>query len=81
MTPNERETHGRPRASNGPSHQVTRGFTAILMLGIAGLAWFVGRDDPVPAWITDLLIPVLSVLVLILVAILILDWVRQRRRG
>jgi hypothetical protein len=50
----------------------------MIVIPISALAWIVGRDDPVPSWIPELLIPALSWLVLILVAILVVGWVRER---
>jgi peptidoglycan/LPS O-acetylase OafA/YrhL len=34
---------------------------------VSALAWVVGRDDPVPAWIEDALIPALGVLLIVAV--------------
>jgi len=51
-----------------------------VMVPIATLGWIVGKDNPVPAWITELLIPVLSVIALIFMGILVVDWVRRRTR-
>jgi hypothetical protein len=50
-----------------------------IIIPIAAFAWVVGRDDPVPDWITDVLVPGLGWVGLILIVILIVDWVRQRR--
>ena len=45
---------------------------------IVAVAWFVGRDQPTPAWISNYLIPGLGWLGLILIIIVIFDWIRKR---
>lgn len=47
---------------------------------VVAAAWIVGRDQPVPAWIETYLIPGLAWFGLILIAIVVADWFRQRRR-
>jgi hypothetical protein len=51
-----------------------------VVIPIAIIAWIVGRDQPVPTWIEDYLIPALGWLGLILIAIVVGDWLRRRAR-
>jgi uncharacterized membrane protein len=46
---------------------------------IVAAAWLVGRDQPVPAWIMNVLIPVLGVLYLILLTIVIVRRLRRKK--
>jgi hypothetical protein len=62
------------------SDRALRPLAAVVMVVIAVAAWVVGKGDPVPDWITQLLIPALSVLVLVLSAVLLVDWLRRRAR-
>jgi hypothetical protein len=45
---------------------------------IAGAGWYVGRNRPVPEWITRGLIPFLGWLVLGLAAIALVQWLRGK---
>jgi hypothetical protein len=45
---------------------------------IAGAGWYVGRNRPVPEWITHGLIPFLGWLVLGLAAIALVQWLRGK---
>jgi len=52
----------------------------IVVIPIATLGWIVGKDEPVPAWITEILVPVLSIVALVFMVILVVDWIRRRAR-
>lgn len=54
---------------------------AIVMSIIAAAGYLVGRDQPIPAWIEDFLLPALAVFGLVLIALVLVDWLRHRRRG
>jgi hypothetical protein len=43
------------------------------------LAWFTGRDNPIPPWIVICLIPALAWFGLILIILAMRDWLRKRR--
>lgn len=47
-------------------------------LGIVVIAWWVGRNDPVPAWITTGLVPALGWIYIALVVIAVAGWWRRR---
>jgi hypothetical protein len=46
---------------------------------VAGLAWWSGRDDPVPFWITRWLVPALGYAWLVLAAVALVSHWRRRR--
>jgi hypothetical protein len=46
---------------------------------VAGLAWLVGRDQPVPDWIQHGLIPALGWIYLALLAAALLRWIIKKR--
>lgn len=48
--------------------------TIILMIAIATAGYFVGRNNPTPAWIDQYLIPGLGWLGLVLMSIVAIDW-------
>ena len=48
---------------------------------VVAAAWIVGKDDPVPAWITNCLIPLLSVLGVILIVLAVGEWLKRWRRN
>jgi hypothetical protein len=41
-------------------------------------AWIVGRDQPVPLWIEEYLIPALAVFGVVLIVTVVVDWFRKR---
>lgn len=49
-----------------------------VVAGVAAAGWIAGRDQPVPEWIPERLVPILSGLVLVLLALAFLDWLRKR---
>ena len=55
-------------------------FAICVVALLAGSGWFAGRNDPVPAWLEDYVIPVLGWLGLLLIAIVLGDWVKKRHR-
>ena len=46
---------------------------------VVAAAWVVGRDDPVPGWIADYLIPILGVAYLVLVVVVVATHLLKRR--
>ena len=48
---------------------------------VVGAAWAVGRDDPVPGWITHYLIPALGWLYIVLVVYVLLFRLLRQRAG
>ena len=50
----------------------------VLTAAIAGAGWYVGRNRPVPEWITGGLIPFLGWLVLALAAVAVVQWLRGK---
>jgi len=46
---------------------------------VVTLAWFVGRDDPVPDWISKGLVPALGWIYLAMLAVALVHWLRRRR--
>lgn len=46
---------------------------------VVAVAWVVGRDDPVPGWITDDLIPILGWTYLALVVVVIVTRLARRK--
>jgi len=52
--------------------------TILLMAAITIAGYLVGRSEPIPAWIDRLLMPGLAWLGLVLLAIIALDWLRNR---
>ena len=50
-----------------------------IAVGVALAAWWVGRDEPVPAWITDRLVPALGWIYIGLVVVALAGWWRRRR--
>jgi membrane protein DedA with SNARE-associated domain len=52
---------------------------SVVMGGIAAAGYFVGHNNPVPLWINQWLIPVLGWLGLLLIIIVAVEWIRQRR--
>lgn len=65
-----RRHSGRPRKAVG----------LMAVAAVAVAAWLVGRDRPVPPWLEGRLLPALAWVVLALVALLVVDWIRRRRR-
>jgi len=58
--------------------------TALALAVVAAVslaAWWVGRDDPVPAWITKGLVPLLGWIWLALAAVALASWWLRRRRA
>ncbi|HEX9106420.1 MAG TPA: hypothetical protein VF832_04320 [Longimicrobiales bacterium] len=53
----------------------------VITVAIALAAWWVGRDRPVPRWITHGLVPALGWIYLVLVAVALVAWWRRRARG
>jgi cell shape-determining protein MreD len=54
----------------------------MVVVAVALLAWWLGRDDPVPTWITDRLVPLLGWAWLALAAVaLIARWQHRRQAG
>jgi hypothetical protein len=45
---------------------------------VVGLAWLVGRDTPMPAWVTDVLVPALGWLYLIFFVFALFQRLRRR---
>lgn len=58
-------------------------YTVAIIVSVAiGLAgYLVGRDNPVPPWIENFLIPALAWLGVVLILLAVGDWLRQRRRA
>lgn len=50
----------------------------VVLVVVVAAAWLTGRDDPIPAWIPRLLVPVLSVLFLVAMILGVIDWWRRR---
>ena len=55
----------------------------VVVVGVSLVAWWTGRDQPPPSWVTERLIPALGWvwLVLVLVALATYPWWRRRRPG
>lgn len=53
----------------------------VITIVIAAVAYFVGRDRPVPVWIENFLIPALGWLGVVLIVLAAADWLRERRRA
>lgn len=53
----------------------------IVMAVIAAAGYLVGRDQPIPTWIEDFLLPALAVFGLALIVLVLVDWLRHRQRG
>ena len=51
--------------------------TLLLMCFIATAGYIIGRDQPVPPWIDQHLIPGLGWFGLILIAIVVIDWLKN----
>ncbi|MFL5496199.1 MAG: hypothetical protein ACJ8DC_17575 [Gemmatimonadales bacterium] len=47
---------------------------------VVALAWLVGRNRPVPPWVTGYLVPALGIAYLILTAVAVIDRIRRRPR-
>lgn len=55
---------------------------ALAVVAVVSLAaWWVGRDEPVPAWIATGLVPLLGWLWLALAAVALASWWLRRRRA
>lgn len=52
----------------------------VLVSTVCLLAWFIGRDNPIPAWIEHGLVPALGWVALALISIVILDLVLKARK-
>jgi len=52
-----------------------------VIVAVSGVAWWSGRDDPVPAWITGSLVPLLGWAWLALAGVALVSWWRRRRRA
>jgi hypothetical protein len=52
-----------------------------VVVAVSLAAWWTGRDDPVPPFITDVLVPLLGWLWLALAAFAFVSWWRRRRKG
>jgi len=52
---------------------------ALITAAVVTLAWFVGRDDPVPDWISKGLVPALGWIYLAMLAVALVHWLRRRR--
>ena len=50
-----------------------------IVVAVSLVAWYVGRDNPTPPWISEGLVPALGWIYLVLVAIAAVYWVRQLR--
>jgi hypothetical protein len=50
-----------------------------IVVGVSLAAWYVGRDDPVPRWIGEGLVPALGWIYLALLAVAVVYWIRQLR--
>lgn len=48
---------------------------------VGGAAWLVGRDRPVPLWITHYLVPALGAIYLLLLVARLVRWARRRRQN
>ncbi|HWK90208.1 MAG TPA: hypothetical protein VNP72_09440 [Longimicrobium sp.] len=55
------------------------GLSLLIIAAVVAAAWFMGRDDPVPSWISHRLVPILGWTYLALVAIALAGAVRRRR--
>jgi hypothetical protein len=54
------------------------GLALAIVAAVVLLAWHVGRDRPVPAWISDRLVPALGWIYLALVAVALVHLIRKR---
>lgn len=54
---------------------------AAIAVGVALLAWWVGRDDPAPTWITERLVPALGWVYIALALVALVSWWRRRAHG
>lgn len=54
---------------------------AAIAVGVVLLAWWIGRDDPVPTWITDWLVPALGWIYIGLVIVAAVAWWRRRGKS
>lgn len=50
----------------------------VVIVAVALAAWWTGRDDPVPAWISDGLVPVLGWAYIVLALVALVSWWRRR---
>jgi hypothetical protein len=50
-----------------------------LIVAVSLGAWWVGRDRPVPAWISDGLVPLLGWACIVLALLGLVSWWRRRR--
>lgn len=51
---------------------------AAITVAVALLAWWLGRDDPVPGWIAHGLVPALGWIYIALVVVALAGWWRRR---
>ncbi|RDE51780.1 MAG: hypothetical protein DVS81_03910 [Candidatus Accumulibacter meliphilus] len=63
-------------AFSGPARWL---IAALVTAAVVTLAWFVGRDDPVPDWISKGLVPALGWIYLVLLLVALVYWLRRRR--
>jgi hypothetical protein len=50
----------------------------VVIAAVSAIAWVVGRNQPVPGWITTYLIPLLGWAYIVLVLFVVAMWLRRR---
>lgn len=78
------DPHRPPRRRVDLSRLAPRTRTALalaIVVAVSLAAWWSGRDDPVPPFITDVLVPALGWLWLALAAFALVAWWRRRGKG